>query len=103
LRSTRLGELGVVALARYYDPLQQGDAERQGLARTRTRLTDHVGARQGKGKGHGLDRKRRGNADVIECLHDRVYHAEIGEGGRWSWSWEHRPGRASCDCTQNLP
>ena len=97
LRSTGLGELGVVALIRNHDPLQQCDTERQGLAGTRTRLADHVSASQRDGHGHGLDRERRGDADFIECLDDRIDHAEIGEAGRWEMG--HRaigPGRASC-------
>ena len=36
-----------------HDPLQQSDTERQGLARTRTRLADHVGASQRDRNGHG--------------------------------------------------
>ena len=82
LRGTRLGKLPVVAFAWYDDPLQQRDTERQGLSRTGTCLTDHVGARQGDGNGHGLNRKRCGDADLVEGLDDRVYHADIGKGGR---------------------
>ena len=82
LRGAGLGELGVVAFVRDDDPLQQRDAERQGLAGAGTCLADHVGAGQRDGNGHGLDRERCGDADLVEGLHNRVDHAEIGKSGR---------------------
>src|SRR6185295_5287207 len=42
LRCARPGELRIVAILWYDDPLQQGDPEGQGLAGAGTRLTDHV-------------------------------------------------------------
>jgi hypothetical protein len=82
LRGTRLGKLGIVTFARYDDPLQQRDTEREGLSRTGTCLTDHVRAGQGDGNGQRLNRKRCGDADLVEGLHNRVYHADIGKSGR---------------------
>ena len=58
LRGAGLGQLGVVPLAGYDDPLQQGDAEGQGLAGAGAGLADHVGAGQGDRDGHRLDRER---------------------------------------------
>ena len=86
LRGAWLGKLGVVAFARYDDPLQQRDAERKSLSRTGTCLTDHVRASQSDGNGHGLNRKRCGDANLLQGVRDRLDHAEAGERGR-----RHRP------------
>jgi hypothetical protein len=51
LRSAGPGELRIVAIIWHDDPLQQGNAEGQGLAGAGPRLTDHVGTCQGNGNG----------------------------------------------------
>lgn len=79
LRSARLRELGIVTLARHYDPLQQGNAEGQGLAGTGTSLTDHVGTSQGNGNRQRLDSKWCCDATFIEGLHDWIEYAKLGE------------------------
>jgi hypothetical protein len=79
LRSTRLREMGVVTLAGHHDPLQQRNAEGQGLAGTGASLTNHVGASQGNRNRQRLDSKWRCDANVIEGLHNWREYAKSGE------------------------
>jgi hypothetical protein len=75
--------------------LDQGEAERQGLARPRLGLAADVASGQGVGDGQGLDRKRlddapvrqrggevRGDAERLERGVDGELLAIVGEAGR---------------------
>ena len=79
LRSPRLRKVSVVTLAWHHDPLQQRNAEGQGLAGTGTSLTDHVGASQGNRNRQRLDSKWRGDANFVDGSHDWIEYAKLGE------------------------
>jgi hypothetical protein len=71
--------MGIVTLAGHHDPLQQGNAEGQGLAGAGSSLTNHVGASQGNRNRQRLDSKWRCDANLIEGLHNWREYAKSGE------------------------
>ncbi|GAB3871870.1 hypothetical protein GCM10029964_009260 [Kibdelosporangium lantanae] len=67
------------AVARGGDPVQQRDAEPEGLARTGARLADDVVAGHGQRQGQLLDRERALDAGRGERPGDLLADAELGE------------------------
>ena len=62
-------------------PLEEGEAEGQGLPRARLRLAADVGAGQHVGDGEGLDGEGLADALVGQGGGEIGRHAEGGEGG----------------------
>ena len=86
LREALEGHVGVALVGRDEDPLQQRDAEGEGLAGAGTGLPDHVGAADGDRDGEALDRERMLDADRGQRLDDlgndtEVLEGEIRDGG----------------------
>jgi hypothetical protein len=73
--------LAVGALARGEHPLQQGQAEAEGLAGAGRRLADQVGAAQRDRERVLLDGERAGDAGRGQRLHGLRADAQLGEGG----------------------
>ena len=62
------------------EPLQQRDAEGQGLTGARPGLADDVVPAERDRQGQRLDGKSGGDAPVGECLADRLADAQVGKG-----------------------
>ena len=87
----RAGDAGQRPVAVGGDPVQQGHAERVGLAHAGAGLADQVVAGQGQGHGQLLDGEGVLDAVLGEGAHDLVADAELGEG--WVGMRGHRGHR----------
>ncbi|GAC1328004.1 MAG: hypothetical protein NVSMB13_14790 [Mycobacteriales bacterium] len=70
-----------LATARQVDPLEQRDAEGEGLAGAGPGLADQVGAGKRDRQGQRLDREGRGDADLVEGGDDLGGYTEVSEAG----------------------
>ena len=82
LRLAGLDLLCVVGVVRRCRPLDQRDAESEGLAGAGAGLTDEVGASQGDLEGHLLDGEGLDDAGAFKGVCDPGVDPEVSEGGQ---------------------